>query len=229
MKTNKPLVLFWMILLIFTPVWGQDKDPQIFGSNATSGSTTLFTASGSGADTVNGDYVSSALDRPYRFFVEVTPGLNRLVVEIFDADIGRGRTNESITGRDRVRGTSDTLVEYSLIDPSGTVRAILIGSNNAGADNAWDSLFNNTTQLTPGHWEVRVDMSSAVTFGDDINAFGIRAHDGDSTSGGRELNVYIAGIVPVGVNPPSSGTNERDYKLYPYILISTVTAAMLAQ
>lgn len=71
--------------------------------------------------------------------------------------------------------------------------------------------------LTAGHWEIRVDESSTVTAGDDINALGIRAHDGDATSGGTELPVYYDSHVQIGVNPPGSGSATRSYTLYPWI------------
>jgi hypothetical protein len=80
-----------------------------------------------------------------------------------------------------------------------------------------DNLQIKDSVVAPGHWEVRVDMSSAVTAGDDVNAIGIRAHDGDTTSGGTELNVYADSMVPLGINPPNTGTNARSYTLYPYI------------
>lgn len=71
---------------------------------------------------------------------------------------------------------------------------------------------------TAGHWELRVDMSSSVTSGNDINAIGIRAHDGTSGSGGTELPIYMDSIAALGVNPPASGnSNSRSYTLYPYI------------
>jgi hypothetical protein len=70
---------------------------------------------------------------------------------------------------------------------------------------------------TAGHWELRVDMSTAVTAGDDINAFGIRAHDGTSGVGGTELNVYADSMVPVGVNPPGAGTQSRAYAFHPLV------------
>lgn len=69
--------------------------------------------------------------------------------------------------------------------------------------------------ITPGHWELRVDMSG--TSGDDINALGVRAHDGTAGAGGTELNVYAAGMIPLGVNNPTTGVNTRNYTLFPYI------------
>ena len=67
-----------------------------------------------------------------------------------------------------------------------------------------------------GHWELRVDLSASA--GDDINAIGVRAHDGTSGAGGTELPVYIDSIEPIGVNPPATGTARRAATpLYPYI------------
>jgi len=65
-----------------------------------------------------------------------------------------------------------------------------------------------------GHWELRVESSQAVTNGDDINAYGVRAHDGDSTSGGTEINVYTEDFYIIGVN---NNDDQRDYQLYPYV------------
>ena len=70
---------------------------------------------------------------------------------------------------------------------------------------------------TAGHWELRVDMSPAVTGGDDINALGIRAHDGTADSGGTELNVYYDSHNQYGINPPGSGTTSRSYDYFPYV------------
>ncbi|MEM8932102.1 MAG: hypothetical protein AAGE94_13060, partial [Acidobacteriota bacterium] len=73
-----------------------------------------------------------------------------------------------------------------------------------------------------GHWEVRVDVSTdalrgtvaaSTRNGDETNAFGLRAHDGDATSGGSEYNVYTHTFT-AGINPNDSG---RDYNLFPYI------------
>ncbi|MEO1084386.1 MAG: hypothetical protein AAFY88_09095, partial [Acidobacteriota bacterium] len=74
-----------------------------------------------------------------------------------------------------------------------------------------------------GHWELRVDMSTNVLRaatgvnsrnGDETNAFGFRAHDGDATSGGAEYNAYTF-TYTAGINPNDGG---RDYNLYPYVV-----------
>jgi hypothetical protein len=350
---------------------------------ASTGTTALLTPQGGGATTDNGDYISSSggLNTSYRYFIEVPSGLSRLVVELFDADIGAGGTAEANAGRDRQRnGTWNTSATYSLFDPSGTARSTLFTTGNStsptGADNAWLTLYNatgnsvadnfgtanygnndgnnnwsanwiesdgggagassgaiqitggelriqdnvtgtpsiereadllgtpglnlaaafltfdyrtsntlesndqidvqvsgnggtswttletfsddssgsrsynitsfiaNNTRVrfivasqynasdefffvdnlkitdgdkTAGHWELRVDMSSAVTTGDDINALGVRAHDGTSDSGGTELNVYYDSQNQYGVNPPASGSSTRSYTYYPYV------------
>jgi hypothetical protein len=75
--------------------------------------------------------------------------------------------------------------------------------------------FQISTPVPNGHWEVRIAMSSE-TGADDINAIGIRADDGDATSGGTELPVYIDSIADYGVNtPPDPST--RSYTVFPYI------------
>ena len=342
-----------------------------FSPQASSGSTALFTVAGSTAGTANGDYISDTggLNTFYRYFVEVTPGLGRMVVEVFDADVGLGGATEDTAGRDRDRDNGfDTATTYTVIDPAGLQRntSFTTGDDTgpAGSDNAWLALFDHTgdtwldnfsaasyannngsvnwsgnwietnddgsansgeiditggelriqdngggastiereaslsgasatlsfnfrtqnveagdqmrvevssngggswttletftgsfaastrsynisafiatntrvrfieingysgsdsflvdnfqikeNSIEPGHWEIRVDTSA----GNDINAFGIRAHDGTSASGGTELNTYIDSFAALGVNPPASGTTTRSYTLYPYI------------
>jgi hypothetical protein len=146
------------------------------------GSTALLTPQGSGSGTANGDYITSGLDTFYRYFIEVPPGLSRLVVEVWDADIGEGGGSEDTAGRDRDRGGSyDTDVDYDLIRPDGTTAASLNNcDDNTCNDNTWDTVLDSTsaTNTAAGHWELRIDMTSSETTGDDINAIGIRAHDG---------------------------------------------------
>lgn len=198
---------------------------------ASTGTTELHRPQGSGAGTANGDYITASpggLNTVYRYFIEVPPGLSRLTVEIWDADIGRGGNNDEANGRDRDRGGYDTQVDYSLIRPDGSTANTLNNcDDNTCTDNAWSTLLNSTTaaNTAAGHWELRVDMSSAAsTGGDDINAFGIRAHDGTSGSGGTELNVYYDSHSSFGANPPASGTTSSSYTLYPYVT-SGCTAA----
>lgn len=187
---------------------------------ASTGTTALHTPQGSGAGTANGDYITSSLNVLYRYFIEVPPGLGRLTVEVFDADIGGGGNNDETNGRDRDRGGYDTQVDYSLIRPDGSTAATLNNcDDNTCNDNVWTTLLNSTTaqNTAAGHWELRVDMRTNATNGDDINAFGIRAHDGTSGSGGTELNIYYDSQASFGVNPPGSGTQSRSYDLFPYI------------
>jgi hypothetical protein len=342
---------------------------------ASTGTASLQTPQGSGAPSSNGDYATSTagLNGIYRYFVEAPPGLGRLVVQLFDADVGAGGAGEAAAGRDRARGGFNTTAEYRLIGPEGTARATAFTTGDtagpAGADNAWLSLYDATgdswrddfnavsysnddgslpwatawiesndsgnpatgvirvtggelrlrenggapsmierqASLTGsgatlafdfrtsnnvdandrarvevsndgggswttletftgssggasrlydvsawiaantrvrfslvggyggsesffvdnvelreigvrnGHWEVRVDLSSSVTAGDDINALGLRAHDGTAGGGGTELNVYADSLVQYGVNPPTAGTNTRAYAFHPWI------------
>lgn len=188
--------------------------------SASSGTTGLHTPQGSGAATANGDYVTGGLDTLYSYFIEVPPGLGRLTVEVFDPDIGVGGAAEAGAGRDRARNGFDSTANYALIRPDGTTAATLNGcDDNTCSDNAWQTILNSTTaqNTAAGHWELRVDMRSSVTNGDDINAIGIRAHDGTSGSGGTELRVYYDSQANVGINPPGSGTVSRSYSFYPYV------------
>jgi hypothetical protein len=343
---------------------------------ASTGQTALHTPQGSGAGTPNGEYVSTMLNEPYRYFIEVPPGLTRLVVDVFDPDLGLGGATEDTAGRDRDRGGYNSASDYNLLGPEGTARTTNFASGDtttpAGSDNAWTTLFDSTGEsardnfstnaynnsdgtipwatswtetnddnnatngqmrvtggelrlgdnndanpssiqrevnllaggvtsatlsfnlrttgvdagdqmavqisangggswttletfngplaatsrsynisssiaantrvrfleitgygnndflfidnleikengIRAGHWELRVDMTAAATAGDDINAVGIRAHDGTSGAGGTELPVYLDSIGGFGVNPPASGTSSRTYALYPYI------------
>jgi hypothetical protein len=351
------------------------------GGRARAGSTaasSFLTPQGSSAGTANGDYISSnspdGLDAPYRYFFEVTPGLSRFVVELFDADVGLGGATEDTAGRDRDRDDGyATTVTYTLTNPAGQTRRTQFSAGSAtlptGADNAWLTFFDTTGDnvrdnfgtvaynnqdglinwatnwtetnddadpangqmritggelrlgdnggtvstierevnlsgngfstatltfdsrttgvdagdqfrlqassngggawttldtytgafgatprsynLTPfiatntrirfievsgygnndflfidnlqikensidsGHWELQVDMSDSNS--NDINALGIRAHDGTAGSGGTEINVYYDSQNQYGVNPPASGSSSRSYTFYPYI------------
>ncbi|NWG01082.1 MAG: hypothetical protein HXY19_09085, partial [Thermoanaerobaculaceae bacterium] len=84
----------------------------------------LFMPQGGGAPTQWGDFIASeppGLNTFYRYFIEVPAGTSRLVVDLFDADVGAGDTGEAAANRDRQRGGSwNTTATYSLYDPSGT-------------------------------------------------------------------------------------------------------------
>ncbi|HYH46758.1 MAG TPA: hypothetical protein VEG34_13820, partial [Thermoanaerobaculia bacterium] len=190
---------------------------------ASTTATGLFTPQGGDAGTPNGDYISDGdgLNTFYRYFIEVPPGLSRLTVELFDPDIGEGGGGEDTAGRDRDRDDGyDTSVNYTLIRPDGTTAATFTNcDDNDGEcdDNVWNTLLNSTTaqNTAAGHWELRVDMGTA----NDINAFGIRAHDGNNGAGGTELNVYYDSHAQFGVNPSAAGNgaNTRSYTMYPYL------------
>jgi hypothetical protein len=186
---------------------------------ASTGPTALYTPQGSAAGTPNGDYVSDAdgLNTFYRYFIEVPPALGHLVVEIFDADVGRGGTTEDTAERDRDRDGNgfNSTATYTLLRPNGTTAATLTCTATTCTDNGWQAVLDSTTatNTAAGHWELRVDMSGSTN----INAIGIRAHDGTSGAGGTELNVYFDSMNQFGVNPPATGAGTRSYAIYPYI------------
>ena len=121
----------------------------IQGRSAFAGSTgnsSPHTHQGGAATNANGEYLMSTINQPARYFIEVPPGLARLSVELWDADIGLGGAAEAAAGRDRARGAFLTTATYSLIDPGGTARPVRFTTGTAalpvGADNAWLTLFD---------------------------------------------------------------------------------------
>ncbi|MCE3002252.1 MAG: hypothetical protein LW860_06060 [Xanthomonadaceae bacterium] len=195
---------------------------------ASTGSTALLRITGSQGGTGFGDFVSDAgaLGTSYRFFVEVPPGTAQLAIDVFDADVGAGGTAEDAGNRDRLRNAFNSTTAYRLFQPDGT--QVTTGSTPAlqfaqgtasapaGADNAWLNFYTRSNPPA-GHWRIEVDASAAVTTGDDVNAFGLRAHDGNSGSGGTELDVYAENLVQIGINPvPGTGSRSTVFNLHPY-------------
>src|ERR1700741_2614123 len=141
------------------------------------GTSALHMPQGSDAGTANGDYVSDedGLNTVYRYFIEVPPGLGRLVVQVCDPDIGGGGGGEDDEGRDRDRADGfDGQVDYTLIRPNGTTAASLLNCDADTCDeddDDWDTILNSTTaaNTAAGHWELRIDMDG----GDELNAIGV--------------------------------------------------------
>lgn len=104
-----------------------------------------------------GDYVSGndGLNDAYRFFFEVGPGTNRLVVELFDADVVAGAAaTEEANERDVLLSSKDTFARYRLFDPDGNQVATQFGVGSGSSpivwDNAWTTLFDSDTATVAG-------------------------------------------------------------------------------
>lgn len=124
--------------------------------NAQNPTTQPFMINGAGSGTANGDYVSDTdgINTSYHYWIEVPQGLDRLVVDLWDADIGLGNNvNEDDAGRDRARGNAfDTTATYTLINPAGTTitnTKFSTGTNAlpVGADNAWLTFYDSTNNV----------------------------------------------------------------------------------
>ena len=161
----------------------------------------------------SGDYVSNqgGLNTYYAYFIEVPPGTGQLTVEIFDGDVTSGSSFDILTSQ----------VQYQLFDPNG-VQVLCNQCNGAGAgcpagaclDNAWWN-YSTTVAPIPGHWELRVDMSLPISPSAALNGYAVRAHDGDPTPGGTELNVYgLSYLQPGDINGSSPPVL---FELYPYV------------
>jgi hypothetical protein len=191
----------------------------------------LFIIQGSGAPAASGDYISATdegLNSYYTFYIEVPQGLSQLVVSIYDPDVGAGDTSDSNGNRDQIRTPSwNTCTRYRLYRPDGTQATSVVYGIRTGSPgsysctsrpvNSGDASWVNLASISNparGHWRITVDSSSAVTTGDDVNAFGIRANDGTPGSGGTELNLYAESFFAFGdnINLP-----ERFYTIYPYV------------
>ena len=136
--------------------------------------TTLYYPSGSGAAAAQGDYVGASvatggINQPYRYYIEVTPGLSRLQVDLFDADVGLGAggaiQEASAAGpyRDRRRNALpwNTSARYTLNDPSGVTQATLLGDVTGPGDNAWLTFFDSRVPTFRGSTTTTVNPAAA--------------------------------------------------------------------
>ncbi len=183
------------------------------------GPANLLTIQGEGAQCSFGDYYTgndatgctgTAFDTYYSYWIEVPATAGDVTVNFWDMDVGSGT---GTTGdNDRVRGGAfDTDARYQIVDPTGTTR--LNTTCAAGGCGALDQVWGGggTYATIAGLWEIRVDQSSAVTGGDDVNLLGIRAYD--STASNVELNVFY-------YSSNSGGTGNTANRLttnYPYV------------
>jgi hypothetical protein len=140
---------------------------------------------------------------------------DQLRVEVSANGGGSWTTLETFTGP--IAATSKSYNITSSIAANTRVRFLSVSGYGNNDFFFVDNFQIKAGNVIAGHWEVRINENSSVTNGDDINAIGMRAHDGTSGSGGTELNIYADSQVEFGVNPPGSGTNTKNYSLYPYV------------
>ncbi|MCS6874642.1 MAG: carboxypeptidase-like regulatory domain-containing protein [Acidobacteriota bacterium] len=165
-----------------------------------------------------GDYVSATsgggqyitTNKYYAFFIEVPPSSPRLVVQIFDPNIFE--LTSGTIGERQNGGAWDTQTNYVLLNPSGAILATLTGNNSSTNNQQWVTLadINNPQN---GHWELRV----SVITGDDVNIYGVRAHDSDPSADGREYNVYAESYLGLG-HRGSPIPNPKSHLFYPYVI-----------
>ncbi len=166
----------------------------------------LFMPQGGGAGTPSGDYIMSSggLATFYRYFIEVPAGTSRLVIDLFDADVGAGGTGEAAANRDRQRGGSwNTTATYSLRDPSGTVVTTNFTTGNttspAGADNAWRTFYDTAVAFGSSQ-TATVNTATTVTV---ANPAGTAA--GNLLIGIVAVNAQVSVSASAGWTPLSQG------------------------
>lgn len=149
-----------------------------------------------------------------RIFIEVTPSLGNLVVDVFDPESVAGGTNfDSATGA----------TAFEIFDPSGSkfsgftcdlagacvCDATFTCGALAGSDNTWVN-FVTVPNPAVGHWLVTADVLGSGT-----NGYQVRAHDGDPTAGGEEVQIYFQNAFTPGNSNADSGSRVDTY--HPYV------------
>jgi hypothetical protein len=139
-----------------------------------------------------------------------------VIVQVSANGGGSWTTLENFTG---INGTSSGTRNYNITAYRSANTRIRFAIN-ANYTNSNEQFRVDNVQIaggsssipnpTSGHWQLRVDTSGG---GDDVNAFGIRAHDGNSGAGGVELNIYAESYVAPG--RVGGGSNLYDY--FPYV------------
>src|SRR4029077_5864840 len=111
---------------------------------AASSGSLVFSPKGGASATSVGDYVaaSAGLSTFYRYFVEVPSGATKLVVDLFDADVGHGGFPGDQWDFPHTGDNSfDTTCTYTLLNPAGTAQPLRYSAGNTlvptGGDNAW--------------------------------------------------------------------------------------------
>lgn len=209
------------------------------GGNQASGLVTdeLMVYNGTKQGTDIGDFISdeNGLDEPYRYFLEVGPDVDRLVVDIFDPDIVQGAsTSEDMGDRDLLRSSEDTFAHYRLFDPNGNQVATRFGigdGNSPVADNAWETFYDSRS----------AGLSGGDTFGDNFGTSSYGNDDGNqsfagnwteenenSTAGpsGGMLSITGGELVITNFPDPSPFTNKPG--IYRQVDLSSYVAATLS-
>ena len=207
-ESRAGLLFFGISMAFFFSVQG-------IAATTGNGPNNLITMIGSGSPVGNGDYYSAnnggGLNTYYSYWIEVPPGSPDLRVEIYDADVGNNLD-------DSLGGSFNTTVQYRLYSPAGgapvrtaSCNTTCTGLNNSNADNRWRRFSGgNINNPAAGIWELQVDMSSAVTAGNDVNTFGLRMRSGD---GNTDYNVFYY----FNITGSLRSVNPRTVVNYPYV------------
>lgn len=139
--------------------------------------TQLFKPIGNTTDSGSGDYISSGSGglpgtaKYFSYYIEVPPGLPRLVVDIFDADVGVGGDADRTGNRDWDFSTPTwaTTATYRLFNPSGVQQTTVFSTGNrttpAASDNQWLTFYDSSVTTAPavaGSTEVTTDTAASL-------------------------------------------------------------------
>ncbi len=156
---------------------------------AGTGTTALFMPQGDGGQVQFGDFFTSdtvttagncatpggvgclqgnGLNTIYRYYVEVSAGLPRLRVSVFDADIGDGGAAEGTAQRDRWKHETTTIpfstyARYTLINPAGTQVASQTCQPNPSTANPPVAATSSNPFCVDDAWTSLLDVNSVST------------------------------------------------------------------
>jgi Peptidase family C25 len=170
---------------------------------AGTGTTALFMPQGTGGEVQFGDFITSdtnnsagcatatciqtiGLDTIYRYYVEVSAGLPRLRVSVYDADIGDGGAAEGTAQRDRWKHVApntffpfSTFARYTLINPAGTQVASQTCQPNPSMANPPVAATSSNPFCVDATWTSLLDVNSVASNKNNfvLDSFGTAAYN----------------------------------------------------
>ncbi len=157
----------------------------------------------------------------------VTPNIetlreNTTVLRLFASSANDTSTWATATMRANARRNNITVGAADAAQTNGGLTGTETDTlnNNANWRGGTIAIKGANSNVAPanGHWEGRVDCSKAGN-GVADSGYGIRAHDGDTTSGGTEYPIYYESFQNYISNPTAVATLQA-YVNYPYVTAS---------
>jgi hypothetical protein len=169
----------------------------------------------SGGDYLSQSFAGSA--RVFRSMIEVPSAIERLTVEVFDADFGAGGVNDALDVPAGANFNAAAQASYRLLAPNGTLVATLLGSSSSplGADNQWTPM-PSVSAPTRGLYVLEVSVPTGTV---DSNGYRIRARALPFERGGgatTDLPIFAQSFASLG-HPNSALVGVSSETFYPLV------------